>query len=130
MPKASSASLLFVTVPDRRTAKSIAAAVLAERLAACVQILPAIESHYRWKGRLETSRELLLLLKTTRRGVPALRRRILALHPYETPQCVSVRIETGNADYLRWISDSVPVPGRAGGASRSESGSLGGRGGV
>lgn len=107
MPKVSPASVLFVTVPDRPTADALVSAVLEERLAACVQILPGIESHYRWKGRQEVSREILLLLKTTRQRIPALRRRILELHPYETPQCVSIRIESGNAPYLRWIGESV-----------------------
>ena len=90
---------VFVTVPDRKTARTLAAAALEARECACAQILPGLESHYRWKGRLEAAREWLVIFKTRRGRVAALGRIVARLHPYECPQFVAIPI----ADYLAWI---------------------------
>lgn len=99
--------LVWVTVPDRTVARRIARAVLADRLAACVNVVPGVESHYWWKGKVEKGRELWLVMKTTRARLPALERRVRALHPYDTPECVATPLVAGNERYLAWIDASL-----------------------
>jgi periplasmic divalent cation tolerance protein len=108
MARRVAASLVLVTVPDRKTARLVAQSVLDARLAACVQILSGLESHYLWKGRKEVSRELLLILKTRTSRLGALRSAVEAVHPYETPQFVAVDIDSGSPGYLDWIAACVP----------------------
>lgn len=103
----SNALVVFVTVPNRPTATRLAKILVQEQRAACVNIVPAIESHYVWQGKLETARELLLVIKTTRRGYAALERRIKALHPYSVPEIVALAIQQGSASYLKWLRDAV-----------------------
>jgi periplasmic divalent cation tolerance protein len=114
MGATTSAVVVLVTIPDKRQARRLARLAVGERAAACVQILPGIESHYRWKGRTEKSPEILLVCKTTRKMVPVLRRLVLANHPYETPQFVVLPVVAGTAPYLRWIADSVGPDGPPG----------------
>ncbi len=97
--------LIFCTCPDRECADKLANALVDERLAACVNILPGIRSVYRWEGKRETASETLLLIKTHHRAYPALERRILELHPYELPEIIAVPVENGLPAYLDWISD-------------------------
>jgi periplasmic divalent cation tolerance protein len=106
--------LVLVTAPDTREAERIASALVGERLAACVNICEArVRSAYRWKGKVETAREVLLLIKTTRRTFPAVARRIRALHSYEVPEIIALPIVTGSRDYLAWLESSVARPKRA-----------------
>jgi periplasmic divalent cation tolerance protein len=98
------------TVPDQDTATRIAGALVTERLAACVNIIPAIQSVYRWEGAIEHDEELLLLIKTSTTVWPLLEERILALHPYELPEIISVRIQDGNNNYLNWITNNLKTP--------------------
>ena len=107
------ALLCFNTCPDTVSAERIADALVAERLAACVQVLPGLRSVYRWQGALERSEEVLLLIKTTRERFAALRDRILALSPYETPEVIALDIVNGSEAYLRWI-DAETAPRHAG----------------
>jgi periplasmic divalent cation tolerance protein len=79
-------------------------------VAACVNIVPRVESHYWWQGRLESGEELLLILKTTRDRLPELERVVRAHHPYDTPEFVALPIAAGSERYLRWIDDSVSPP--------------------
>lgn len=74
--------------------------------AACVTLLPAAESIYRWKGRVETSREYVLLIKTVGAKIGALARRIRTEHPYDTPEFIALSIDTGTPDYLDWLRSS------------------------
>lgn len=99
-----SIALCFCTCPDEATAASIARALVGERLAACVNILPAVRSVYRWQGRVEEAGETLLLAKTTDARLAALRERVLALHPYELPEVVAVEVASGLPAYLDWIA--------------------------
>lgn len=99
--------LVLVTAPDKKAARTLAQAALKSRRAACVNLIPRIESHYWWKGTLDTSTEVLMIFKTTRRHLPALKGLILARHPYETPEFIPLRIASGSAPYLRWIAASV-----------------------
>jgi len=99
--------VVLVTAPNRKVARALARAALTERLAACVNLLPAIESHYWWENRITSGREILLLIKTTRARLPALERLILDQHPYDTPEFIALPIHHGARRYLDWIADSV-----------------------
>ncbi len=104
MPPAVTALLCLCTCPDAGTADRIADALVAERLAACVQVLPGATSVYRWQGKVEHARETLLLIKTGRERLDALTARVVALHPYELPEVVAVDITGGSHAYLDWIA--------------------------
>ncbi len=88
-------------------ARPIAEALVAGRLAACVNIVPAVESIYRWQGSIERDAESLLVIKTTRAAVEALTEAIGAVHRYENFELVALDITGGSPPYLRWITDSV-----------------------
>lgn len=97
--------LVLSTCPaEGETAASLANALVEERLAACVNLLPGLVSVYSWQGALESSRETLLLIKTERAAYPRLEARLRELHPYELPEIIAVDIERGLPDYLKWIS--------------------------
>ncbi len=96
----------LVTAPPDR-ARQIAAAIVERRLAACVNIIPLVESIYRWKGAVEHDDESLLVIKTTRPAVEPLTRALAAVHPYENFELVALDIEAGNPPYLEWIAESV-----------------------
>ena len=97
--------LVLTTCPDTGAAERIANALVTERLAACVNILPIAKSVYLWKGRLESAAEQLLVIKSMTRGFRAIQKRILELHPYELPEVIAVPIANGYADYLAWLRD-------------------------
>jgi periplasmic divalent cation tolerance protein len=78
-----------------------------ERLAACATIVPAVESIYRWEGKIESAGETLLLLKTAAERLDALRSRLLALHSYETPEFLVLPVESGSEAYLAWMRASL-----------------------
>jgi len=99
--------LVLSTFPDADTARRIARLLVEEKLAACVNLVPQIESIYRWKGAIETGQESLAIIKSTIGKYQLLESRIRELHPYEVPEIISVRIDSGNLDYLRWIEQSV-----------------------
>ncbi len=97
--------LVLVTCASLAEARKIGAGVVERRLAACVNIHAApIESIYRWKGKVETTREYLLIIKTTARRLKALEREVLRLHSYDTPEFIALPISRGSAAYLRWLS--------------------------
>jgi periplasmic divalent cation tolerance protein len=98
------ALLCLCACPDEATAGRIADALVGERLAACVQVLPGMTSVYRWEGRVERAREVLLLAKTTRARFEALQARIVALHPHAVPEVVATGIDAGLPAYLAWIA--------------------------
>ena len=101
------ARVVLVTVPDLKTGRKLAQAALEAHLVACANILPRLESHYWWRGKLETSRECLVLFKTTRQKLIALEALILDQHPYETPEFVVIPILGGSAAYLDWLTTAV-----------------------
>jgi len=110
--------VVLVTVPSAEVGESIARAVVPEGLAACVNIVPGLRSIYRWQGRLEDERELLLLIKTRADRLSPLEARIRALHPYTVPSGVALPVVAGHAPYLTWVSESVTTKG--GGRSDQE----------
>jgi periplasmic divalent cation tolerance protein len=99
--------IALVTAPDLKVARKLAQAALKTRLAACVNILPKVESHYWWQGKLEKGSELLLVFKTTRAQTSRLQDIILKTHPYDTAEFIVLPIRSGNKRYLDWISASV-----------------------
>ena len=102
--------LVLCTAPNRECAERIAEALVAEQLAACVNIIPGIVSIYRWKDNIENDEELLLLIKTSQGTYESLEQRIRALHPYELPEIIAVSIQAGQKDYIKWIENSLTTP--------------------
>lgn len=100
----------LTTAPDGRVARRMAQTVVEERLAACVNIAGPMKSVYRWKGGVEQAAEHLLVMKTTVDCTPALGARIEELHPYETPEFLSLPAVGGVHAYLEWIVNSVGPP--------------------
>ena len=99
--------LVLTTASSQEEARKLANALLERRLAACVNILPKIDSIYRWKEKVEESQEFLLLIKTAEPAIAKLRDAIKELHSYELPECIVLPIETGSEAYLKWIDESV-----------------------
>lgn len=99
--------VVMVTFPADGDAESFARTLVDERLAACVNVLPAMRSVYRWKGEIETASERQLLIKTKAANVAALEERVTALHPYDVPEFLVLPIEAGSAAYLAWLQESV-----------------------
>lgn len=99
--------VVLVTCPNPRVGGRISRELIRRRAAACVNLIPRIESCYRWEGKLERSSESLLLIKTAARHVPALSRAIRTLHPYDCPEIIALPVAAGFAPYLRWVLESV-----------------------
>lgn len=95
--------VVLVTAPTSDEAARLARALVEERLAACGNVLPGMRSIYRWEGKVQEEGEALLLLKTTRARFPALRERLLALHPYEVPEVLALPVQAGAERYLAWV---------------------------
>ena len=102
-------AVVLVTAPDVKTARKLARAALEARLIACANLIPKIESHYRWQGKIESGTEVLLVLKTTTARLGALEKLIMAKHPYDTPEFLVMPISHGNKRYLDWVDQSVAV---------------------
>lgn len=107
MAQSSPYSLVFSTCPDADTAHAIARVLVEDGLAACVSVLPGLQSVYRWQGKVETAHEHLLLIKTRADRYSRLEGVIRAHHPYELPEVVSVSIDAGLPEYLSWIDSLV-----------------------
>jgi len=97
------AIVVFLTAANGEEATRLADMLVGAHLAACVQILPEIESVYRWQGNIERSSEVLLLAKTTRGKFDELEREVRALHSYETPEIIAVPVLIGSGPYLEWL---------------------------
>jgi Uncharacterized protein involved in tolerance to divalent cations len=100
--------VVLVTCANRAEARKIARAVVDKRLAACVNIAgAAVESVYRWKGKVKRAREVLLVMKTTRARYAALEREVRRLHSYDTPEVIALPIAAGSKAYLHWVGENV-----------------------
>jgi periplasmic divalent cation tolerance protein len=100
--------VVLVTCSTPAEAQRIARAVVNARLAACVNILPgAVQSIYRWKGKVESARERLLLIKTSRKCLAKLRAAVERLHSYDVPEFIAIPIAAGSAAYLSWVEESL-----------------------
>ena len=107
---ASDEVVIFVTVPNEAEGASIARAIISEKLAACVNMVPAVRSFYWWENQVQDDAELLLIIKSRRVALNALNTKIQELHSYDLPEFITVPIEEGSKDYLNWLQDSVPSP--------------------
>lgn len=102
---------MFTNMPDAASAQALAEHLVAERLAACVNILAPCRSVYRWRGAIENAEEVPVLLKTTAAGYPRLEAAIRARHPYELPEIVAVPLSRGLPAYLAWVTEETrPEP--------------------
>ena len=104
--------LILSTVAERADAERIADELLKARAAACVGILPALESHYVWNNQRECASEFLLLVKTSADHAKECQRLLRALHPYECPEILAFPASSAGADYARWVARSVGTPER------------------
>ena len=99
--------VVFLTAANGEEATRLADLLIGAHLAACVQILPEMESVYRWQGKIERAPEILLLAKTTRAKFDELQREVRALHSYDTPEIIALPIVAGSASYLDWLIEST-----------------------
>ena|ERR1700675_959963 len=99
--------LVLTTAASEEEAQKIARQIVECGLAACVNIVPRVESVYRWQGKVESAQEWLLIVKTTAERFPSVREAIRQLHSYDLPECIAVAIEDGSPPYLKWLEDSV-----------------------
>ena len=97
-----------MTAPDREEAGRIAEMLVSTRLAACVQVLPEIQSIYRWQGEVVREKEILLLAKTTKNQFDDLVSRVISIHSYETPEIIALPITAAAEPYLKWLLGSLP----------------------
>jgi periplasmic divalent cation tolerance protein len=98
--------LALSTFPDRETAKRISDQIVTEKFAACANILPGIESIYRWKEKIETANETLVFFKLSEDRQSAFQEKLRSLHPYDVPEIIFFPISSGLPEYLRWVADS------------------------
>jgi len=99
--------IVLTTSSNPGAATRLARTLVEERLAACVTMMPGATSIYRWKDKLETADEVVLLIKTTNEHVAALEKRLKELHSYETPEFLVLKVEGGSEEYLAWLTSSV-----------------------
>ena len=99
--------LALVTAPNRKVARQLARAALQARLVACANLVPGLESHYWWKGKIESSAEVLIIFKTVKRHLVKLEQLILDKHPYDTAEFVVLPLTGGSKRYLDWLAAAV-----------------------
>ena len=99
--------LALSTFPDAETARQISNQLVTERFAACANMLPSVESIYRWKGQIESGSETLVLFKLSEDRQSAFQDKLRSLHPYDVPEIVAVPIEKGSAAYLDWLVSNL-----------------------
>lgn len=107
---ADEAIVVLLTAANGEEAARLADLLIGAHLAACVQILPEMESVYRWEGKIERQAEILLLAKTTRSRFAELEREVRALHSYETPEIIALPIVAGSTPYLEWLTGAIKTP--------------------
>ncbi|XP_047369991.1 protein CutA homolog isoform X1 [Vespa velutina] len=101
-------SVAYITVPDNAVAKQLAHGLVKNKLAACVNIIPQITSVYEWENEINEDSELLLMVKTRTDTVDALTEYVKSHHPYKVCEVITLPIQNGNEQYLKWISEVVP----------------------
>jgi periplasmic divalent cation tolerance protein len=99
-------AIVLVTTPNLKTGRMLTKAALQARLIACANLVPKIESHYWWQGKIESGTEVLLVLKTQKSKLAALEKLILAKHPYDTPEFIVLPLSAGNKRYLDWLAQT------------------------
>ena len=98
--------IAFCTFPDADTARKIVRELVDLKLTACGNIVPQIQSIYRWQGKVESSDEALAIFKIEAAGYSEFETKLRSLHPYEVPEIISCKIDNGSPDYLRWVAES------------------------
>ena len=98
--------LALSTFPDRETAQRISNQLVIEKFATCANILPAVESIYRWQGNIEQGGETLVLFKITTACSAAFQEKLKSLHPYDVPEIICLRVAEGSPEYLRWVAEN------------------------
>jgi len=98
--------VVFMTAADEPEAARLAEMLVARKLAACVQVLPGMQSIYVWQGEVQREREVLLLAKSTRANFDELEREVRAIHSYETPEIIALPVVSGSEPYLKWLTSS------------------------
>jgi periplasmic divalent cation tolerance protein len=98
--------LALSTFPDQETARDISNELVTKKLAACANILPGVESIYRWKEEIESGNETLVLFKLSEDRRSGFQEKLRSLHPYEVPEIIFVPVSTGLPEYLRWVTES------------------------
>src|SRR5215813_7235372 len=109
----SDAIIVFMTASNGEEAARLADMLVGAHLAACVQILPEMESVYRWQGKIERAPEILLLAKTTKSKFEELEREVRALHSYDTPEIIAIPVVAGSTRYLEWLTQATAKRGHA-----------------
>jgi periplasmic divalent cation tolerance protein len=99
--------VVLVTCPGQEVGEKIARALVEDGLAACVNVVPSLTSIYRWEGKVRRDAEILLVIKTARRKLAALSRRVKALHPYSVPEVIALSVVAGSDPYLAWVREST-----------------------
>src|SRR3989338_4719675 len=100
-------AVILCATPDRRAAERIARVLLERRLAGCVSFVGGAVSLYRWKGRIERAKEVLLLIKTTEKNFIQVKKAIEVNHPYEVPEILCLPVKRGSAAYLKWLANAL-----------------------
>jgi periplasmic divalent cation tolerance protein len=103
------AVIVLTTIGTSSDGEALARTLVTERLAACVNLLPEMQSLYQWKGELTADRERQLIIKTTENRLEALRTRLHQLHPYDLPEFLVVAVTDGSPEYLQWLAQSTAV---------------------
>jgi periplasmic divalent cation tolerance protein len=103
MTDQNSVVVIFVTAPDSRFADELARKLVGERLVACVNVVPGLRSHYWWEGEVQSSDEVLMVMKARKRDVPAVAERVASLHPYDIPEVIATEVVDGLEAYLSWV---------------------------
>jgi len=106
--------VVLVTCPDMKSAEKVADTLLKKRLAACINIVPGLTSKYWWKGKIEKSSEVLLIIKTREELLPALTKAVKKVHPYSIPEVISLPVYGGLKGYIRWAEKETSRSGAAG----------------
>lgn len=99
--------VIFVTAASKKEAECIAQALIKERLAACVNILGGVKSLFRWQGKIDSSNEALLLIKSRKSRLAKIIKLVKSLHSYEVPEIIALPVIAGDKNYLRWLDESV-----------------------
>ncbi len=109
MKNADSFSIVFVTVPTKEEGERIACSLVEKGMAACVNIIPSVQSVYKWNGKLNIDDELLLVIKGSSSKLEAIEKEVLQIHSYDTPEVISFALDKGNKKYLDWMNHVLRI---------------------